>query len=385
MPNSLTVADLLVPGAPLEQATVLAGRERLHNPVIWAVSLRPYTPAIPTVKGGEIALASAEVLAPHDPPISLGDVIRQLVALGAAAAAYRGPVEAGAIAAAEDVGLPLLQLPPDASIPEVEQVIMRECALFQARREVMSPAGGPSWVESLLAGRVATAPDLPSLAAPRGTSPAVSYAVAWVVPVRGTDAPGTFARTAAAALAEAARKRDSGLAAHAYADGLAVLVPPGATDALASALSGLHFACGIGSERPVLDAPISLAEARLAAVVAARQPSGGFAHYERLGAERLLLVLRRDNRAELESFTRSTLSPLLDHDSRAATPLLPTVASFVSHGGRLRETAADIYVHRNTLAYRLDRAAELLGADLKDPATRLSVELALRALPLLED
>jgi hypothetical protein len=386
MPTSLTVADLLSPGAPLEQVTVMAGRARLNNPVIWAVSLRPYAPAIPPVKGGEIALASSEVLAPHDPPISLSDVVRQLASIGAAAVAYRGDVERDAKSVAEDAGLPLLQLPAEASLPEIEQAIMRECVLFQARREVMSPTpGGPSWFESLLAGHVTTADDLQAIASAQGANPAPAYAAAWVVPRRGQANPGAFARTAAEAVASAERKRRAGLAAHPYRDGLAVLVPPGVLDALASALSGLPFAAGVGTERPALEAPASLTEARLAAIVAARQPSGGFAHYDRLGADRLLLLLRRDNRQEFEAFVRATLGPLLDHDRHSATPLLPTVASFLSHGGRLRETAADIFVHRNTLAYRLDRAADLLGADLKDPAARLSVELALRALPLLED
>ncbi|HET9495506.1 MAG TPA: helix-turn-helix domain-containing protein [Chloroflexia bacterium] len=385
MPQALTLADLLATGAPLDGAAVVAGRMRLDNPVIWAVSLRPYAPAIPPVKGGEIALASAELLSPHDPPITLSDVVRQLSALGAAAAAYRGDVSREAIGAAEDSGLPLLQLPPDASLPEIEQAIMRECALFQARREIMAPLGGPSWVESLLSGRVATAAELQSLAAEQGVSPASSYAVAWIVPRKGAVGLADFARQGSDAVAVAERKRRSGLVAHAYGDGLAVLVPPGTTGVLADVLFGLPFAAGVGAERPALEAPVSLAEARLAAAAAARRPSGGFVHYARLGADRLLLLLLRDNRDELERFVRETLGPLQEHDSRAATPLLPTVESFVSHGGRLRETAADIFVHRNTLAYRLDRAAELLGADLKDPSTRLSVELALRALPLLED
>jgi hypothetical protein len=381
----LTVADLLARGAPLEGAVVLAGEVRLDNPVSWAVTLRPYAPALPPVKGGEIALASAELLAPHDPPISLAGVVRQLAALGAAATAFRGNIEPPAIAAAAEANLPLLQLPPDTMLPEIEQAIMHECALFQARREVMLPGAAPSWVESLLTGRIATIADLQSQSSRQGHTPAASYAVAWVVPRRGSQDQGSFARAAAEALAASSRKRDAGLFAHAFSDGLAVLIPPGAEDHLAAGLSVLPFAAGVGARRPAVEAPASLAEARLAAMVAARQAAGGFAHYDRLGAERLLLLLLRDHRADLDAFVRSTLGPLIEHDHASATPLLPTVASFVGHGGRLRETAADIIVHRNTLAYRLDRAAELLGADLKNPATRLSVELALRALPLLEE
>jgi DNA-binding PucR family transcriptional regulator len=74
-----------------------------------------------------------------------------------------------------------------------------------------------------------------------------------------------------------------------------------------------------------------------------------------------------------------TLGPLVEHDSRYGTHLVSTVESFVGHAGRLRETAGEIFVHRNTLAYRLQKAADLLGVDLKDADKQLTIQMALRA------
>jgi len=127
----------------------------------------------------------------------------------------------------------------------------------------------------------------------------------------------------------------------------------------------------------------SLAEAEMSLLASERFYDNRPVRFAEMGADRLLLILLRDRPAELEAFVELTLGPLLRHDARSASPLLPTVRSFVEHGGRLRETAAEIYVHRNTLAYRLDRAAEILGADLKEARARLAIELALRALLLL--
>jgi purine catabolism regulator len=104
-----------------------------------------------------------------------------------------------------------------------------------------------------------------------------------------------------------------------------------------------------------------------------------------MGADRLLMLLHRDQPGELRAFVNTTIGALLKHDEAAPTPVLPTLRAFVEHGGRLRETAAVLYVHRNTLAYRLERAEEILGVDLKNPDARLAIELALRALPLVED
>ena len=43
------------------------------------------------------------------------------------------------------------------------------------------------------------------------------------------------------------------------------------------------------------------------------------------------------------------------------------------------QTARELFIHRNTLLYRLDRIRELGGFDLDDAETRLKLQLALRA------
>ncbi len=166
-----------------------------------------------------------------------------------------------------------------------------------------------------------------------------------------------------------------------YEQGVAVLLPQGWEAALLLDFIEGKVPCGIGSEKPALEAPDLLAEAQLAALASALLRGGAPTRYADLGADRLLLLLHRDHPEELGAFVEETIGPLLRHDARSASPLLPTVEAFVRHGGRLRETSAEIYVHRNTLAYRLDRAAEILGVDLKDAKARLSIELALRSLP----
>lgn len=47
--------------------------------------------------------------------------------------------------------------------------------------------------------------------------------------------------------------------------------------------------------------------------------------------------------------------------------LLPTVAAFLGTGGSLEGTARQLYVHANTVRYRLRKVIELVGLDLTDP------------------
>ncbi|MYX19916.1 CdaR family transcriptional regulator, partial [Streptomyces sp. SID8380] len=82
---------------------------------------------------------------------------------------------------------------------------------------------------------------------------------------------------------------------------------------------------------------------------------------------------------DLAAFVDRALGPLLRHDRTARPPLLPTLETFLDHAGRKAETARALHLNRQTLYNRLARIGELLGTDLDDPHTVLSLSLALRA------
>ncbi len=102
-----------------------------------------------------------------------------------------------------------------------------------------------------------------------------------------------------------------------------------------------------------------------------------------LGLARLLLG--GNGPAELEEFIARTLGPLLDYDAQRATCLAETVEAWLATGGALRDTAARLHIHPNTVTQRLDRVAQLLGDDWRDPARRLDVQLALQMVRLRGD
>jgi hypothetical protein len=274
-------------------------------------------------------------------------------------------------------------------LPDIEQAIMRECALYQARREVLPAEETQPWISDLLSGGIGSLAEAQSRARKQGHRLASHYSVLFLsaspAAVEGDESAASTPSALDARLTDTANALEAiSPLMQTWEGGLAVLLPqsPGAKGL--ALLEEIDMPNGIGSERPLLEAPRSLAEAQLAAMASALLHSNKTVHYGGMGAERLLLILYRDHPQELRAFVDNVIGPLLQQDARSVTPLLPTLQAFIAHGGRLRETAAEIYVHRNTLAYRLDRAAEILRADLKDPSTRLAIELALTALPLVE-
>jgi hypothetical protein len=95
-----------------------------------------------------------------------------------------------------------------------------------------------------------------------------------------------------------------------------------------------------------------------------------------LGVARLLLG---DNEPEhVTAFVEAMVGPVRAWDRRRGTGLVGTLEAWFASGGRLKETAAVLHVHPNTVTQRLERVTELLGPGWRDPGRALDLQLALR-------
>ncbi|MCD6290218.1 MAG: helix-turn-helix domain-containing protein [Anaerolineae bacterium] len=100
-----------------------------------------------------------------------------------------------------------------------------------------------------------------------------------------------------------------------------------------------------------------------------------------LGVYRLLLPL--EGSQVLRSFYQETIGALEAYDQQQGTDLIHTLEVYFQQLGNLSRTAEVMYVHRNTLVYRLERIAAILGIDLDDAETRLRLQLALKIRHIL--
>ncbi|CAB1129392.1 HTH_30 domain-containing protein [Candidatus Hydrogenisulfobacillus filiaventi] len=95
----------------------------------------------------------------------------------------------------------------------------------------------------------------------------------------------------------------------------------------------------------------------------------------------LLPVLATLPPAALRSLVQSTLGPLLDPAHRE---LLDTLGAYLRHGQSPGKAAQVLYVHRNTVLYRIRRVERLLQMKLKDPEALAQLWVAIQAWELLE-
>jgi purine catabolism regulator len=95
------------------------------------------------------------------------------------------------------------------------------------------------------------------------------------------------------------------------------------------------------------------------------------------------LLLSLKNPTELEHFCKTWLADLISYDDQQHSDLLDTLNTYFANNGNTALTAKELKIHRNTLAYRLNRIAEITCLDLDDADVRLNLHLALKAREVL--
>jgi purine catabolism regulator len=95
------------------------------------------------------------------------------------------------------------------------------------------------------------------------------------------------------------------------------------------------------------------------------------------------LLCRLQDSDEMVQFYEQTLAPLVAYDTDHNSQLVHTLEAFFAHHGNVSQTAESLFLHRNSLLYRLERIGEISGLDLDDPDNRFSLQLALKLYPLL--
>jgi DNA-binding PucR family transcriptional regulator len=146
-------------------------------------------------------------------------------------------------------------------------------------------------------------------------------------------------------------------ARHALVGERAAVLAPAHLDALAGP-------AGVGDAFSDLrDAPRSYRRARAAL------PAAGVRRWDELRAQRLLAALPESALDDLPEGVRTLL---------ANEQLAHTLETYLDHAGDVKRTAAELWLHRTSLYYRLRRIEEIAGVDLSCGADRLLCHVALR-------
>ncbi|MFG2681488.1 PucR family transcriptional regulator [Streptomyces sp. NPDC048392] len=110
-------------------------------------------------------------------------------------------------------------------------------------------------------------------------------------------------------------------------------------------------------------------------------PGRSFHERSDIGLRRLLFALRDDLR--VQDYAERQLGPLLDHDARHGTGLVPTLRGYLDAAGNKTAAARACGLSRETVYQRLRTIERLLGRDLESGEQRTELHVALHALDAL--
>ena len=375
----------------------LTGTRGLENPIRWI-----YTPEdddfTDWVHGGELLIVSGA--ASHRPAFNLSRVLREAVRLNLAGAIllfgehYIEEIPQAIIDAAARKDFPLMTIPWDTPLVDIEESIARAIVLSDRAPQQ------ESLLALALAGRV-SAQEFAARAASAGYpvhAPQALCAFSFLPENAGGRAVEALtqetAQALAAALAAALSARSQPFLSCSSLNQIyllfAVTETAGAAEAVLAQLYSLAHArikreecCAGATLAPALgDIIILYHEARTALDIARGQHLHTAPYvYEHGGLAEL--IVGSSMTEHFRSFANGLLAPLAAQDARSHGRLMETLAAFVAANGNVLHAARELYIHRNTLKYRLRQIEKALGGSLDDPDLRLKLQLALYVRRLL--
>lgn len=371
----------------------LTGTRGLENPIRWI-----YTPEdddfTDWVHGGELLIVSGA--ASHRPAFNLSRVLREAVRLNLAGAIllfgehYIEEIPQAIIDAAARKDFPLMTIPWDTPLVDIEESIARAIVLSDRAPQQ------ESLLALALAGRV-SAQEFAARAASAGYpvhAPQALCAFSFLPENAGGRAVEALTQETAQALAAALSARSQPFLSCSSLNQIYLLFSvtetAGAAEAVLAQLYSLAHArikreecCAGATLAPALgDIIILYHEARTALDIARGQHLHTAPYvYEHGGLAEL--IVGSSMTEHFRSFANGLLAPLVAQDARSHGRLMETLAAFVAANGNVLHAARELYIHRNTLKYRLRQIEKALGGSLDDPDLRLKLQLALYVRRLL--
>lgn len=98
--------------------------------------------------------------------------------------------------------------------------------------------------------------------------------------------------------------------------------------------------------------------------------------YSDIGIYKLLGSL--EDRDAMRSYVEDTIGRILQYDALNDNNLTEVLQVYLRHNGSVKETAEELYVHRNTINYKIRRIGELLGCSLMDYEVCCELNVALK-------
>ncbi len=381
----------------LAKIKIVAGQSGLERVVRW-VHFIDLPDVIPWVQGGELLFITGIGL--NGDIQKLADVVRGIIAKNLAGLVisvgpYIKEIPAEVISLADEARFPVFELPWDVKLVEVTQEICSYIVMKQTEERSINDL-----LEYVLFRSLEDSDMLVQRAAYYGYDLSKPHQVAIVYPtnlaafiqeqnLKDEKALVALKVRIEQTVREVLAMRGKKILSMLRMDGVILLLPhekkitgsryniailAEIVEKLAVKLPGLEVAAGLGGRfEDLRGARTSYIQAdkalRFAEYKTASRP---IYVYERLGIYKLLFEIEPD---KLISYYQDVIQPLNDYDNVHQMDLVSSLFTYFEENGNAAKTAKRLFVHRNTLDYRLKKVEEITGRNLNDAYDRLTLQL----------
>ncbi len=95
--------------------------------------------------------------------------------------------------------------------------------------------------------------------------------------------------------------------------------------------------------------------------------------YSTIGIYKILLAIEDSD--ILDEYCECTIQKLIDYDNAYDSDLTETLRQYLKYDGSLKQTADEMFVHRNTVNYKINRISEILDMNLSKLNSRLQLAI----------
>ena len=109
--------------------------------------------------------------------------------------------------------------------------------------------------------------------------------------------------------------------------------------------------------------------------------TGNLRYYDEIGIYRIFFNLSDDK--VLRNLLTETLGAIMQYDDENGSDMVHTLEVFLEQGCNIAAATDALYVHRNTVKYRIKRIEEIMNIDLKDVTVQFNLRLAFKIMHYL--
>lgn len=78
------------------------------------------------------------------------------------------------------------------------------------------------------------------------------------------------------------------------------------------------------------------------------------------------LLFNIEDKEQLSAYCDRTIQPLIEYDEINGTNLVEVLKVYIKHNGSVYQVADEMYIHRNTVNYKINKIAQITGKDITD-------------------